>query len=359
MSLPVLIDEAGRVSSAATTARVRDDDSALAATVALLSRPEAYSEGTESVSVVQTHISWVFLTDRHAYKLKKPLRTEYLDFTTLEARRLDCLAEVRLNRRLARDVYLGVVPLGADPSGAVHLGGAGRPVDWLVKMRRLPADRSLDCVLARGPVPPGELAPAARLLAGFYRNAPAQSLPPRAYRERLERDVEADLRGLAATENGPGDTTSDIAVALWWFFERDGDLLEARAAAGRILDGHGDLRPEHVYLGPEPAIIDCVEYDRALRMLDPLEELASLAMECERLRADPAVAGTFLECYADADAEQPASALLDFYACRRALLRARLTWLHAREPAPRTPAYWIETAKGYLALARGHAAALG
>lgn len=358
MSLPIPIEESARAPGL-PAARARAGDFGTADAVAFLSRPGTYPGGTEGVTIVQTHVSWIFLTDRHAYKLKKPVRTEYLDFTTLEARRLDCVAEVRLNRRLARDVYLGVVPLVADAETATPgLDGAGRPLEWLVKMRRLPAERALDRAVRRAPMPEGELAPAARLLADFYQNAPTQPFSPRAYRERLERDLDADLRVLASIEGGAVKTTTEVAVPLWWFIERDGDLIEARAAAGRIVDGHGDLRPEHIYLGSEPAIIDCVEYDRSLRLLDPLEELAALGMECERLRADPAVAGTFLDSYAKASGEQPPRVLLHFYACRRALLRARLTWQHAREPAPRTAAHWIKTAKDYLTLARRHAAAL-
>lgn len=110
----------------------------LQAKVACLSRPEIYPERPAAVEVVQTHMSFVFLTGSYAYKLKKPVRYHFLDFSTLEARYRDCQEEVRLNRRLARDVYLGVVPLTLAPQGGLRLGGDGEPVEWLVQMRQLP-----------------------------------------------------------------------------------------------------------------------------------------------------------------------------------------------------------------------------
>ena len=112
--------------------------------VAFLRRPASYPQGARQVETIQTHMSWVFLTDKHAWKLKKPVRNEYLDFSTPEARRLDCSREVRFSRRLARDVYLGIVPLTFNKNGNLQLGGRGRRVDSLVLMRRLPANRMLD-----------------------------------------------------------------------------------------------------------------------------------------------------------------------------------------------------------------------
>ncbi len=112
--------------------------------VEMLSDPRSYAERPSQVTVCETHISWVFLTDRHAYKLKKPVRFDFLDYGTVEARRRACDDEVRLNRRLARDVYLGVEPVTSDTAGKPRLGGRGAAIDWVVKMRRLRADRMLD-----------------------------------------------------------------------------------------------------------------------------------------------------------------------------------------------------------------------
>src|SRR5215831_17069816 len=115
--------------------------------VAFLRRPASYPQRGGQVETIQTHMSWVFLTDKHAWKLKKPVRNEYLDFSTPEARRLDCCREVRFNRRPARDVYLAVVPLTVNKNGKLQLGGRGRPVDSLVLMRRFPSSRMLDYLI--------------------------------------------------------------------------------------------------------------------------------------------------------------------------------------------------------------------
>ncbi len=124
----------------------------LADKVAHLRRPESYPGRPQRVEAIETHMSWVFLTDRHAYKLKKPIRYDRLDFSTPERRRFYCQEEVRLNRRLAASVYLGTPALTRDARGALTLGGTGRPVEWLVHMRRLPEHLTLEHLLSRRPV---------------------------------------------------------------------------------------------------------------------------------------------------------------------------------------------------------------
>lgn len=122
-------------------------DASIDEKVAFLRRPEAYPSRPARVEVVETHMSWVFLTDELAYKLKKPVLYQFLDFSTVEARRLNCEREVSLNRRLAADVYHGIVSLDLGSDGNLRLGGGGTAVDWLVKMRRLPAHRMLDAAI--------------------------------------------------------------------------------------------------------------------------------------------------------------------------------------------------------------------
>jgi aminoglycoside phosphotransferase family enzyme len=124
--------------------------------VAFLSCPETYPDPPERVEPIETHMAWVFLSEQHAWKLKKPVRTRSLDFSTVEARRRDCLLEVELNQRLAPGVYQGIVPLTVDASGRLHLasgsdGPQGAVVDWLVQMRRLPRALMLDARIAAGP----------------------------------------------------------------------------------------------------------------------------------------------------------------------------------------------------------------
>ncbi len=164
--------------------------------VAFLSRPDAYPERPGHVEAVETHMSWVFLTDRHAFKLKKPIRYDVLDFNTRELRRRSCRRELRLNRRLAPDVYLAVVPLTLEADGRLCLNGSGPVADWLVKMRRLPAERMLDRVIAGGAIRRMDVAPAATLLARFYRRARPADVDGEGYREHLREGIHADREEL-------------------------------------------------------------------------------------------------------------------------------------------------------------------
>ena len=138
--------------------------------VKALSQPDAYPERSTSVSLRQTHISWVFLTDDFVYKIKKPVNFGFLDFTTLAARKRFCEEEVRLNRRLAPDVYLGVVAVTA-ADGSIRVGGAGEPIEYAVQMHRLPEERMLPSLLAAGKVTPDIMRRLARLLVEFHAQA--------------------------------------------------------------------------------------------------------------------------------------------------------------------------------------------
>jgi len=343
---------AGRVvAQQVGSVRSGPDAHALEAKVAFLRRAEAYPETPIGVEVLETHMSWVFLTDRHAYKLKKPVRFDSLDFSTVELRRRDCEEEVRLNRRLAPDVYLGTLALTADERGALSLGGAGEVVDWLVWMRRLPADRMLDARVLSGALRRAEVRPAALRLARFFAEAERVTLAPAEYRRRLAEGVEGDRRALSRPEFGlPRERVEALARAEEACLERHAALFDRRVEEGRLVEGHGDLRPEHVCLTSEPAIIDCLEFSRELRLLDPADELAFLALECERLGAAE-VGGWFLEAYTETTGDAPPPLLLRFHRTYRALRRAKIAVWHLEDAEVREPARWIARARRYLELA--------
>ena len=329
----------------------------LEAKVAFLGRPDAYPEAPARVEAVETHMSWVFLTDAHAYKLKKPVRYDYLDFSTVEARRLDCEQEVRLNRRLAADVYLDVIPLVLDAGGRLGVGGPGEAVDWLVQMRRLPAQRMLDHLIRSGAVKQTEISRLAQRLAHFYAATAADAITPEAYRQHLAERIEANLRELTSAEFGlDKDVPERLARFQLGFLETQAGLFDSRVRQGRIVEGHGDLRPEHVCLLPEPVVIDCLEFNREYRILDPADELGYLALECERLHA-PQVGRWLLESYTEASGDAPPAALLHFYQSWRAVLRATLAIWHLRDDGRHPHKKWVETTMEYLELAQRHAAA--
>jgi aminoglycoside phosphotransferase family enzyme len=329
----------------------------LRAKIAFLSRPESYPDRTAGVEVVHTHMSCVFLTDRHAWKLKKPVRHDFLDFSTLEARRRDCEEELRLNRRLARDVYLEIVPLVAARNGALRLGGAAAgAVEWLLKMRRLPRRLMLDHAMRGGRVDRADVRRFALVLAAFYRAAQPVPTAPEAYRAGLAEGVRAAARELLAYGLPHERVRAATADALAALAELAPEL-DRRVAQGRIVDGHGDLRPEHVCLGPEPLFIDCLEFKRDWRLVDPADELAYLGMECE-LAGAGWIGEIALDTYSEATGDKVSVALVHAYKACRASLRAKLSAWHLKdvhEPAERE--MWIARAARYLDLAAGHAAA--
>jgi len=309
--------------------------------VAFLLKPNAYPEHPRHVEAIETRLSWVFLTERHAYKLKKPKRLPHLDFTTLAARRANCLTEIRLNRRLASDVYLGLVGLFIRPDGSIRLGR--RPgqrdavADWLVWMVRLPQERRLDERTRAGTLAPADVTQLGRVLSDFYRSGRPDPMAPADYQRRFEEDIRRNLDVTVPRAPGPLAEQARHAAALQSaFLAEHGALLRARAAEGHIVEGHGDLRPEHVFLDSPPRIIDCLEFSRDLRMLDPVDELAYLALECERLGV-PEVGEAILDLYRDQCGDAADPRLIAFYRSFRASLRARLA-AGRLDDAPAAPA---------------------
>ncbi|HRP96496.1 MAG TPA: hypothetical protein PL143_09625 [Rhodocyclaceae bacterium] len=331
------------------------EDVSLDDKVAFLATPAAYAEPAARVETVETHMSWVFLTEDHAYKLKKPVRYDFLDFSTIAARRADCAAELVLNRRLAASVYLAAVALTLTDRGELRLGGDGPVADWLVRMRRLPARRMLDAAIAERRVDAADVARFMRVLTDFYRRAEIVATSPSAYREGFERAIRAHCAELCKPGYGlPAAAIARITAVQARFILRHAALLESRAA--RVVDGHGDLRPEHICLVDEPVVIDCLEFDRALRLLDPADELAYLALECERLGAADVGAQVF-EHYAQATGDRAPDALIHFYKSFRACLRAQIAIWHTVDGRVRDHAKWRQRARDYLALADRHAIA--
>ncbi len=333
-----------------TTHGRREPSVDLATKVAFLSAPRSYrSPTTTSVETIETHVSWLFLTDDRVYKLKKPVRLDYLDFTTLDARRHDCDEEVRLNRRLAPDVYLGVLPLGLDDAG-LRLDGDGVIVEWLVEMRRLDRDRLLDVSLRNGTATLADVHRAAAYLAAFYRRAGTVPADPRAYRQAIAADVGRDAWWLRQPEFGLDLKIVDEAIGpLLDAIAANANVLERRA--GRIVEGHGDLRPEHVWLGTDgPAVIDCLEFRRDYRLVDPVDELCSLGVECERLGA-AWVEPVLIDAYRHATGDDPPAGARNVYAARRAVLRARLAIAHLRDHHVRSTTRWATVAAGHLGVA--------
>jgi aminoglycoside phosphotransferase family enzyme len=319
--------------------------------VAFLSRPDVYPTPTRLVETKETHMSWVFLTDTQAWKLKKPVRYNYLDFSSPEARRHNCDEEVRLNRRLSPDVYFGVEPLSLNAQGELRLAGKGEAIDWLVHMRRLPADRMLDRAIADRTVRAADARAVGALLTRFYKQAPSVAISASEYRSRLTADALASQRELARPEYAlPADLLGSITEAQLAFLRQESELFDGRVRSGRIVEAHGDLRPEHICLEREPVIIDCLEFNRDFRILDAASELAFLALECERIDARW-VGDLILETYRDETGDPSPQALLAFYKSHHACLRAKIAVWHLQDHGVLDWKKWTDRARQYLHMA--------
>lgn len=328
---------------------------ALEAKIAFLRKRTSYPEDTRSVQLVETHMSLVFLTERFAYKLKKPVLFPFLDFSTPARRKQHCDEEIRLNRRLAPGVYIGVVPLTLDRDGALAIGGDGAPVDWLVKMHRIPAQRMLDYAIRHDSYTRAQIEEVAQMLSVFYRDAEPAAVTAAEYLARFETDVAENLRELAVVDSiVDPPAVQRVHGAQLIFLQMHRDVLERRAREQRIVEAHGDLRPEHVVLGPQPQIIDRLEFNQAFRTLDPVDELAYFSVECELLGAG-AIGTMLYERYLNETGDAAPTALVDFYKCYRACLRAKLAVWHLRESTTREPEHWVKHARQYLAIAGTYA----
>jgi aminoglycoside phosphotransferase family enzyme len=313
---------------------------------ALLSRPATYGPSVTTVETVETHMSLVFLAGPTVYKLKKPVVYPFLDFSTPEARERACRDELRLNRRLAPDVYLGLSTITRSADGTLALDGDGEVVDWLVRMRRLAVGRNLDRLIETGAVTTAQVDAIAEVLARFYAAAQRGRVSADQYVEQLRSEHAASRAVIGGFEDGLARGMLDEVER---FLDEDHALLRARVSAGRIVDGHGDLRPEHVWLDAPPLVIDCLEFNERLRQVDPFDEIAYLGLECARLGAGW-IGPRLLRSLSVAldDAVDPR--LPPFYARYRACIRARLALAHLAEPSPRDPERWQPLAREYLRL---------
>jgi aminoglycoside phosphotransferase family enzyme len=320
--------------------------------VRFLSEPSTHAHSPKAVTVVETHMSYVFLAGERAYKLKKPVRFPFLDFSTLSAREFDCREELRLNSRLAAHVYLGVVPLTLTSKDHMSLGGEGAVIDWLVEMRRLPGDRMLDFMLREDRRLDGALIDdLSETLGDFYSRAQRSAISADAYVARFLREQIENRRILTSADFNLNH--GRIPAVLDWLdasLERDRSFLEERVRGGRIVEGHGDLRPEHICFTVPIAIFDCLEFNRELRQVDPFDELAFLGMECAHFGA-PSLGPMIISKVAERLSESPPPHLIPLYGAWRAVLRARLALAHLLDPDPRSPEKWEPLARRYLELA--------
>ena len=333
----------------------------LAHLIERLSDPRAYTIPTTKVEVHQTHISAVFVTDAFAYKIKKPIALDFLDYSTLEKRRHWCEEEVRLNRRLAARVYLGIVPIVLDGS-TVRVEGTGSAVEWAVKMHRLPAEANLARAVARDDLSREAVESLARRLADFHRHAERS--------DSIARFGRFDVVARNARDNFEQSRTQVGTTVNRAVFERlealteealgrHRALFEDRADHGIPCDAHGDIRMDHVYLFPDNrppddlAIVDCIEFNVRFRAADPVADLAFLVMDLIR-HGHRDQACWFRDAYLKCASDDRGAVLVPFYVSYRAAVRAKVNAIKASSPevssSERTKAQLDARAQWLLAL---------
>jgi aminoglycoside phosphotransferase family enzyme/predicted kinase len=298
-----------------------------------LLKPAAYDEQTTAVRLVQTHVSYLFVTDRFVYKIKKPVDLGFLNFSTLDRRRFYCNEEVRLNSRLCPEIYLGVVEVHESASGA-NLHGEGPIVDYAVKMKRLPAERMLDRLLAENGVCADEVRRIARTIAAFHLTAErGVQIDQYGGVETIRHNWEENFRQLEEFV-GVSLERRDLRYIHDWvdrFIGENGELFASRVERGFIRDCDGDIHAENICLTDSVCIYDCIEFNARFRYSDTAADIAFLLMDFDFHRRRE-FAAICLEEYRRATGDDAPTPLVEFYKVYRAVVRGKVESFRLRDP---------------------------
>ena len=297
-----------------------------------MQQPGFYDHPVAQVELIETHISWIFLAGDFAYKVKKPVDFGFLDFSTLAKRHHFCLEELRLNRRFAPQLYLGVMTIGGEPA-SLKMGGA--PVlDYAVKMRRFAQQDQLDRVLARGCLDSQQLASFASMIARVHQAAAVSDVgqPYGTPQSIIEPVIEnfSQIRSLLSA------TKCHQLGELEEWSRRSHDelhgLLQQRKRDGFIRECHGDLHLANMaWIDEQPILFDCIEFNENLRWIDVINDIAFLVMDLED-RGQKKLAWSFLNHYLQATGDYQGLQLLRFYEVYRAMVRAKVNCLRLAQP---------------------------
>jgi aminoglycoside phosphotransferase family enzyme len=333
-----------------------------AALLEALSAPRAYPHDTQEVGLVQTQISVVFLVGDFVYKVKKPVDFGFLDFTTLDKRRLYCQQEVALNSRLCPDTYLGVVAITQD-GDRFFVEGRGTAVEYAVKMRYLPPERMMDRLLQDEQVTPDMLERVADKLTDFHRQAEiTEQLATIGGLDTVAQNVEENF---VQTEAYVGQTISPgqyekLRDYSYAFLEENAALFAKRVKAGRIRDCHGDLHAAHICFNDGICIFDCIEFNDRFRYIDVANEVAFLAMDLD-FHGRPDLSRHFVDAYVRVSGDRELLELLDFYKCYRAYVRGKVEGFKLGDPhiSEEEKTRILAVARRYFELAESYTEATG
>lgn len=324
---------------------------------ALLS-PATYPDPTTSVSLLQTHISYLFLTDTYVYKFKKPVNFGFLDFTTLEKRLFYCNEELRLNRRLSPDIYLGIAELRLEKGGRLSINGSGETVDYAVKMVRLPEQRMMSRLLEEGAVTAAEISEIARLVARFHGEAArSPDIDKFGTVEVIRANWDENLR--QATPYLDRTISAQVLeqIGLWVnkHLQDDEELLRRRVTDGFIRECDGDLHSENICLDGKIHIFDCIEFNEKFRFSDTAADVAFMVMDLEN-HGRRNLAELFVEEYITASGDKRIREVLPLYLANRAFIRGKVESFRLDDPGipAEDKSAAIIRAKRFFRLSRGY-----
>ncbi|MFC1917930.1 AAA family ATPase [Chloroflexota bacterium] len=320
--------------------------------------PQIYPEPIREVEMLQTQMSFLFLTRNHVYKVKKAVNLGYLDYTTLSKRLFYCQREVELNRRLCPKVYLGVVPLTKYRS-KYFLEGKDKAVEYVVKMLRLPRFEMMDFLLENNRVTPQMVARVAQKMAEFHQRALTNNTI--SVFGSLDTIIQNNEENFSQTEKYIGGTISQkqfqsLKDFTTGFIENNRALFQERAAGGKIRDCHGDLHAAHVCFADDVCIYDCIEFNDRFRYCDVASEIAFMAMDLDHYgRAD--LSRHFVDAYIGQTQDNEIGQLLNFYKCYRAYVRGKVSSFKTADPyvGREEKKETEETARSYFELAASYA----
>ncbi len=292
--------------------------------VKALLKPDTYPEKPERIELIQTHISFIFLTPEYVYKVKKPVDFGFLDFTTLEKRAFYCKEEVRLNRRLAPSVYLGVVEITSN--GGIRVGGRGRVVEYAVKMRRLRDETILKEMIKNNTVTEDTIRRIARRIAHFHRHGETNPRisafgTPEIIRKNTEENFHQTMSFIGRTISDRYYTT--IKNYTDTFLRENEGLFAKRVDEGFIKDCHGDIHSDHISVDDGIIIFDCIEFNERFRYSDTVSDIAFLSMDLDYYNRDD-LSGVLEEEYFSTLNDRDGRGLSDFYKCYRAYVRGKV-----------------------------------
>jgi len=291
-----------------------------------LLKPDAYPEEVTGIELIQTHVSYIFLTDRHAYKIKKPVDFGFLNFSTIDRRRFYCNEEVRLNRRLCPDIYEGVVELRESPHGAAF-HGSGAILDYAVKMRRLPSDRMLDKLVESGDITTETMREVSRTIAEFHRTAlTSEAIAEHGRLERIMYNWQENFDQTVSFADTTLPTHERETIRSWVsaFATEHESLFQQRVDDGFIRECDGDIHLENICLDNGAIhIFDCIEFNDRFRCCDTAADIAFLLMDLDyHGRHD--LSEDVIEEYVSVSGDSGAVALIDFYKIYRAFVRGKV-----------------------------------